>query len=606
MAGTVKVPDAIAPASPGQYPTHADVDCFGGFISVADITERNALLTNDPVTNHGKHGMWVFTRDTETYWKLESNGSTWTAISFGGGLAPVANLTVLAALDAGDYNEGDAIFVITLLQEFRLVHSTTLTASPQQVIATNLANWWWVRDGLPSLSWSRITTYYVNRALGNDENPGTSTGAGALKTVDELGRRLRFQVIAASIDCFIEDAPAAAIDLHDIYFPPLAGFTPIVLRFRGTPFVERTTTITAYTQFDPTYAINNLSSLDDAGATATDRNRRLYNITVGPRQGSSAWYGKNPPGVQGWTSGPRITSEWGKSDYTSIFGLTTFTPPNVGDTVQVQSLTAFPIANVQFSGGLGCGIVFDQLQLTGGLFGMTFNAVGGAYTYLYNCDLNNGQFNARGPIVMVGCSTRQGGVYAYSLAEIYAGILSTISSSPTTPSDGVYAYNGSYVILGSNVRSDQSRGLVARSGSTMLAYGFGHFNTGSSPTVDAYGSPINVAPGGTFLHRSNAGSVKLFGKFSTRTGASIALNGSFTTQNPNDITITGGNNLSGFDFEVNKVNDLFAWNDSTGAFEASTRVGLWSNFTAPVAMGGFGGFVGYKGRIHIGTEATFP
>lgn len=603
MPGTVVIPDAIAPASPNAYPTFNSADGLGGFISVANNAERDALITNNPVTTHGVHGMWVFTRDSGTYWKLESNLTTWTAIAFGGGLPPVNDLAILASLDANLYNEGDAIFVKTVLQNFRLTASTTLVATPMLVIATNVANLWWVRDGLPSLSWSRIPTYYVNESLGNDENMGTSTGAGALKTVDELGRRLRFQVLSSSIDVNIEVAPTQAIDLHDIYFPPLAGFTPIVLRFKGTPQVVRTTTVGTYNQFDPTYGVNLLSGLDDAGATSTDRNRRLYNIEPGPRFGASAWYGKNPPGVQGWVSGIRCTSEWGKSDYTSIFGLTTFTPPNVGDQIQVQTLTAFPIASLEFSGGLGTGVVFDQLQITGGLFGCTVNARGGAYTYFYNCDMNDGQLNARGPILTVGCSFRQGGLWAYNAAEVYGGMLSTTSASNTTPGDGIYAFSGSYVIVGSNLRSDQSRGLVVRSGATMVGYGFGAFNTGSSTTIDAYGSGVNVAAGGTFLHRSSAGSVKLFGKYATRIGVSIALGGRFNTQFPLDITITGGNNFTGFDYEINKVNDLYAWSDITGAFDPTTRLGTWANFNSPVAMGGFGGFVGYKGLIHIGTEA---
>ena len=603
MPGTVVVPDAIAPASPNAYPTFNSADGLGGFISVADNAERDALITLNPVTTHGVHGMWVFTRDSGTYWKLESNLTTWTAITFGGGLPPVDNLSILASLDANLYNEGDAIFVKTVLQNFRLTASSTLVATPMLVIATNVANLWWVRDGLPSLSWSRLTTYYVNNALGNDENVGNATGAGALKTVDELLRRLKFQTIAASIDVFIEDAPAAAFDIANISFPSLAGFTPIVLRFRGTPTVVRSGVIGTYTQFDPTYGVNTLSSLDDAGAVATDRNRRLYNTTAGARQGSSTWYGKNPPSSQGWVSGARITGEWGKSDYTSIFGLTTFTPPVAGDTFDVQIMTTFPVASVQWSGGLGTGIVFDQLQITGGLFGTTIDSTGGGYTYFYNCDLNNGQLNARGPVQYVNCSIRQGGVYAYSNAELYAGILSSTSASNTSPGDGVYAFSGSYVILGSNVRSDQSRGIVARSGGAVVMYGFGAFNTGSSIAVDAYGSGVNVAPGGVVLHRQSAGSVKLFGKFATRTGLSVALNGKFSTQYPTDITITGGNNFTGFDFEVNKVNDLLAWDDALAGWNPTTRVGTWGNFNTPVAMLGFGGYVGYKGNLHIGIEA---
>lgn len=67
--------DKIKPKNSGLFPTHEDVDCLGGFQTVANITARNAT----PTLNR-KQGMLVWTITESTMWQLEADLVTWSEI----------------------------------------------------------------------------------------------------------------------------------------------------------------------------------------------------------------------------------------------------------------------------------------------------------------------------------------------------------------------------------------------------------------------------------------------------------------------------------------------------------------------------------------------
>jgi len=380
---------------------------------------------------------------------------------------------------------------------------------------------------------------------------------------------------------------SGSIDIRNISFTPLPGtFVPIVLAFHGTPTTVRSGTITAYS--GPNVVADQLSTLDDAGATATDRNRRIINTTAGGRLNSSAWFGKNI-----YSGTARITSDWGKSNYggaLGIFGTITVTPPLVGDTFEVQTLPTFPLANISALGGLGNGIVFDQLQITGGSVGFNAQHSIGMIAYFYNCDINTAQNNCFAPTNFINCSIRQGGIYARSLVENYAGILSTTSASPTTPGDGAYVFPGGYYTEYNLVSHDQCRGTTAMPGGWARLYGGGYYNIGSNVSSNVFGSAINVNGGGIVEHRKLAGSEMLFGKFTTRTGVTVAPGGLFSSNDWTKVSVTGNNNFVGFDFEINKKNStLKTWNEASSSFTTVTS-GTWVYMNTPVVSGGFGGY----------------
>lgn len=74
--------DTIRPKNGGAFPVAEDSDLKGGFRSVADVTARDAIPTEQR-----KVGMLVYTAATDAYWKLGvglGNGD-WTAFTAGGG-----------------------------------------------------------------------------------------------------------------------------------------------------------------------------------------------------------------------------------------------------------------------------------------------------------------------------------------------------------------------------------------------------------------------------------------------------------------------------------------------------------------------------------------
>lgn len=77
---TINVIDRISPL--GAFPICSDVDLLGGFRSVADNTERDAIVAADR-----KAGMWVWVQGATTLYRLDPplTNSDWVAIPLGGG-----------------------------------------------------------------------------------------------------------------------------------------------------------------------------------------------------------------------------------------------------------------------------------------------------------------------------------------------------------------------------------------------------------------------------------------------------------------------------------------------------------------------------------------
>lgn len=69
---SIKLIDIIKPA--GNFPAFEDTDGKGGFRVVADIAERNAILSSNRKT-----GMLVYVVYDNTFYKLEANLTTWTS-----------------------------------------------------------------------------------------------------------------------------------------------------------------------------------------------------------------------------------------------------------------------------------------------------------------------------------------------------------------------------------------------------------------------------------------------------------------------------------------------------------------------------------------------
>lgn len=537
---------------------------------------------------------------------LVFNGASYVPTNVGGGGSgwnSAANAAAATALDDSSWDNGTPVWIDSF--DCLWVFNSTDTSTPVDgvTVIASASGFRIFRTNVTSPRWVRQLTWHIDEVLGNDENLGMTAGAGnALETLAEFFRRIGGTQVATTIKVYLDTSLTPIVDIPKVNFKSLGAFTFVLIEFHGTPTVVRTGTVTAYNALSG--ASNSLPDLDDSGATATDRNRRVYNTTAGPRLGSSAWYGKNPNGVQGWTSGARITSDWGKSDYTSIFGTTTATPPLIGDTFEVQTVPGIAIGSVDGIGGLGNGYVFNQLHVSGGTLGMNLQHSEGMICYFYNCDVDTSQNNCFAPTSFIGCSIRQGGIYVRSIVEMYSGIFSTSSASATTPSDGPYSYPGGYFTAFNNVCSDQARGATSQPGGWQRLNGYLTFNTGSSVASNVWGSGINV--NGVTELRATAGSSKIIGKFATRTGISIVGGGKLTCSDWGNVTITGGNNITDRDFEIDKKKDLRAFDETTGTF-TSVRDALWSNMTQAVSSGGFGGYaVDPPSMTSTSTAPSYP
>lgn len=590
----------------GAGPVVDSVNLKGSFRTVADTAARDAIPAN-----FRSAGMWVYTVSGSTIYQLGNDLTTWSVVTFGGGAGSAistATVATASALDDTTYVSGTLVTINSFDEIWTYNKNDTTTPIDGVTVIGSSTGKRYYRLGVPSPKWVRQLTWHIDEVNGNDENVGATAGVGnAIATVAEFFRRIKGQTVTSTIDVYIDSSLTPIADFPNVVFKSLGAFTPIVIAFHGTPTVVRSGTVTATNDLNG--ATNSLPDLDDAGATATDRNRRAINTTAGARLNSSRWYGKNPNGVQGWTSGSRITSAPGKSQYSSIFGTITDTPWLVGDTFDVQTLPTFPIGSVTAVGGLGNGFVFDLLHITGGSLGMNLQHSGGMICYFYNCDVDTGQNNCFAPASFINCSIRQGGLFVRSVVEMYAGIFSTASSSPTSPSDGPYAFPGGYFTAFNNVASDQARGATAQAGGWVRLNGYGTFNTGSSVGLNVFGSGINCGSGGVVQLRALAGSSKVLGKFSTRTGISVAPGGRVTCTDWTNVTITGGNNIAGRDFEIDKSATLQGWDPTigmTGSF-STTRNATWANMNTAVTVGGFGGYaIDVQSLTSISAESTYP
>jgi len=100
----------------------------------------------------------------------------------------VPNEAALLLIDDTLYPTGARARVLTHLDDFDLLKTSTLTLAANMVLATQSGVGRWVRKLVPSSAWLYQTVWSVVPATGNDENVGSL--ASPIKTLAELFRRL--------------------------------------------------------------------------------------------------------------------------------------------------------------------------------------------------------------------------------------------------------------------------------------------------------------------------------------------------------------------------------------------------------------------------------
>lgn len=123
--------------------------------------------------------------------------STGAVVISGGGWARVANITALAALDAASFPIGNSWCWVDSVGAWFSLQTSALTTTPTTVItASGLIGGQWQRQNWVNHTWEARTTWVVNTATGNDENPGTALSP--LKTLSECARRLAYAFLTGT------------------------------------------------------------------------------------------------------------------------------------------------------------------------------------------------------------------------------------------------------------------------------------------------------------------------------------------------------------------------------------------------------------------------
>jgi hypothetical protein len=173
----------------------------------------------------------------------------------------VASAARLVDINTTSLEDGTIVYVRSVEDLFVLERAVALTADGITVVNPLVGTGQWTRRNVGSQRWLRQATWFINATLGNDENAGTATGAGALKTHAELERRwgpdpLLPQSVTVNIetdlDAVLDASPEINVTLSDL----------AILEYVGTPTQVASGTLDAATPTDPD--TNTQQSVEDA------------------------------------------------------------------------------------------------------------------------------------------------------------------------------------------------------------------------------------------------------------------------------------------------------------------------------------------------------
>lgn len=296
----------------------------------------------------------------------------------GDSLFAVPNITVLSAIDDAVVDDGGAVAVKSVLDQWTLDKTSTLTADGITIAVTNSGTGRWIRRKLPSLVWQLQTTWYIDEITGNDENTGL-TALAALSTWDEYQRRIGEGPLEVSH--VVNFASTLAQDIHvntasvdDSVFITLQGARSAPT-YSGSVTAKQAQNAATNTDLQITDAALPVSW------TASGLVDKLYVLTSGPNAGAAGWIASD---VGAKTA--RITKAFNE-------GAGIYVEPGVGETFDVVDLGLVEGELRGIEGGNVRVVVRDLKFLNAGQSAFATN--GGTWAF-YTSDLEGGTINMSG------------------------------------------------------------------------------------------------------------------------------------------------------------------------------------------------------------------
>lgn len=311
-------------------------------------------------------------RYNETLQRVEvsENGGAFTDL---GGNLTVPDLAGLAALDDTTLDGGGVVAVASLLDDFELSKTSTVAADGINVINTASGVGRWHRRITPSNYWAYRTTWYIDEAAGDDENPGTAVAP--LASHDELVRRIGPRLgLAATVDVYIVGNYTGNWDWRQYPSPVL-----ISIVYHGVRTVIYSGSVTAVVPYNAAGGV--AGSITDAAIpvswTASGLVDKLFVMTSGA---CNAYVGS-------------IVKDLGakRANYQQLIDIPTYTSgdPALGDTFDVYDLTV--LTGALYSAPQVRIFVQDvQFSPVGPVYADCMFCNGPSYVEIRSCLITNG------------------------------------------------------------------------------------------------------------------------------------------------------------------------------------------------------------------------
>lgn len=331
ISGLIKdLPGTVTP-----YPVWEDIDGFGGWRSVANVAARDAIPDN-----FRKIGMVVVAEDTGVAYQAFPDIHTWVQVSSparvsvaristgntgGTKLVDIATTTLTNGSIATVASVGSLFQLVSVAPAALLASADGITIVQSTATPASV----WVRLlGITNLSFASTPPLFIDPTLGNDDNDGLSSGAGALKSADEWSRRMDGQQITTSftVTCAAGDVGNFSLTMGEDN-PSVSQFVFFQGSFTNSSQIGTVSSIIAQNSSTGQEFI--FSDTSGVGPTIPDNSRLMIVASTTPANIGGTAYVK---GFGGGGGANPYTTSWTAIDGSPFF-------PAVGDTYVVSTPT---------------------------------------------------------------------------------------------------------------------------------------------------------------------------------------------------------------------------------------------------------------------------
>ena len=227
----------------------------------------------------------------------------------------VPNIAALSAINELILDDGTMAAMLSVRDLWQLDKTSVLPIDGINVVPTLSGAGRWLRLGLSSELWQWQSTWYIDNAVGNDENDGSIPGS-PIRTWNEFRRRVGKEVKAGTVNVFIIGTLNEDV-LVDMYAPGLYLYGERTVIYAGM-----VTSAQAYNPAGPTDG-----QITDAGLPVgwgpSGLVDHLCVLKTGPNAGACGWIGVD--------LGAKTAR------YAPFFDIGTFTwcEPGLGDTFDI-------------------------------------------------------------------------------------------------------------------------------------------------------------------------------------------------------------------------------------------------------------------------------